>query len=164
MIFVILGSQRFQFNRLLEKIDELVENGIIQDEVFAQTGGSNYEPKHYSYKAYINHYEFEEMLNKSNTVITHGGTGAIISAIKRKIKVIVVPRLKRYGEHVDDHQLQLLEQFERLHLVCACYDLERLGPLYKSLKDMVFNEYSSNTQLFIDRIDSYLSSLSKNST
>lgn len=47
MIFITLGSQKFQFDRLLKAVDELIERGIIQDEVFAQTGYSTYVPNNY---------------------------------------------------------------------------------------------------------------------
>ena len=48
MIFITLGSQKFQFNRLLKEIDRLIETGVIKDEVFAQIGYSDYQPKHFS--------------------------------------------------------------------------------------------------------------------
>ena len=60
-------------------------------------------------------------------VITHGGTGVIIGAVKQGKKVIAVPRLASYGEHVDDHQVQLLREFDGMNLICACYDSEKLG-------------------------------------
>lgn len=49
MIFITLGSQKFQFNRLLQAVDQLIEKSVIEDEVFAQIGYSDYQPKHYAY-------------------------------------------------------------------------------------------------------------------
>lgn len=60
--------------------------------------------------------KFSQIMDKAEIVITHGGTGAIIGAVKKGKKVIAVPRLARYGEHVDDHQLQLVGQFKELNL------------------------------------------------
>ena len=111
MIFVTVGSQKFQFNRLLEKTDQMVKDGIITEEVFMQTGASDYVPRHCRYQAFYNCDEFSELMEKSDVVITHGGTGTIIKSVKMGKKTIVIPRLARYGEHVDDHQLQLLERF-----------------------------------------------------
>lgn len=125
MIFITLGSQKFQFNRLLKALDDLVEEGAIQEEVFAQIGYSDYKPRNYEFKEFLDRDEFAEMEGKAEIVITHGGTGAIIGAVK-KVKVIAVPRLAKYGEHVDDHQLQLIEQFEKLNLICPCRKLENL--------------------------------------
>ena len=98
MIFVTLGSQKFQFNRLLKKLDALIEENVITDEMFAQVGNSDYQPRNYPYQAFVNHDEFDALIRKCDLFITHGGTGAIIGAVKKGKKVIAVPRLARYGE------------------------------------------------------------------
>lgn len=101
-IFITLGSQKFQFNRLLKAVDELCEKGTVDaEDVFAQIGYSDYLPKNFSYKKFLDRDEFSNEMEKANIVITHGGTGAIIGAVKRGKKVIAVPRLAKYGEHVD---------------------------------------------------------------
>lgn len=122
MIFITLGSQKFQFNRLLKAVDDLVQRKIIKEDVFAQIGYSDYQPQNYSYKKFLDRDEFARMEEKSEIVITHGGTGAIIGAVKKDKKVIAVPRLAKFGEHVDDHQLQLLDEFEKMQIIVACYD------------------------------------------
>ena len=105
-IFITLGSQKFQFNRLLKAIDELCEKGTVDaEDVFAQIGYSDYLPKNFSYKKFLDRDEFSKEMGKADIVITHGGTGAIIGAVKKGKKVIAVPRRAKYGEHVDDHQL-----------------------------------------------------------
>lgn len=156
MIFVTLGSQKFQFNRLLIKLDELVETGVIQDKIMAQIGASTYIPKHYEYTQFLDREKFREILADCSVVITHGGTGVIINAVKQGKKVIAVPRLAKYGEHVDDHQLQLLHQFDDLQIICACYDMELLGKCYSEINEMEFHPYISNTQVIINSIDEYL--------
>lgn len=159
MIFVTLGSQKFQFNRLLKKIDELVEKGVINEKVFAQTGASDYVPKHYEYVDFMGRDEFADMMSRCDTVITHGGTGVIIDAVKKGKKVIAVPRLAKYSEHVDDHQLQLLHQFDELNIICACYDTEELEQAYTHIGEMTFKPYISNTSVIIESIESYLNTL-----
>ncbi len=156
MIFVTLGSQKFQFNRLLKSVDQLVESGEIADEVFAQTGYSDYEPKYYRYKKFLDRDEFADVIAKSDIVITHGGTGAIIGAVKRRKKVIVVPRRAQYGEHVDDHQLQLVGQFRELNLICECDDCDKLNEALKTVKRTTYNNYQSNTQTIIDNIEKFI--------
>lgn len=159
MIFITLGSQKFQFNRLLKKVDELIDSGLICEEVFAQIGASDYIPKKYSYEKFIDRDVFNERLNNCDIVITHGGTGVIISAVKKHKKVIAVPRLREFGEHVDDHQLQLLKQFEELNIICSCYDIELLGDCYKEVLKKQYNEYISNTDTIINAIDDYIQNL-----
>ena len=161
MIFVTLGSQKFQFDRLLVKLDELIEKGVITEEVMAQIGASTYKPKHFQYVNFMDRQEFADTTDKCNVVITHGGTGVIIGAVKKGKKVIAVPRLARFGEHVDDHQLQLLHQFDDLGIICACYDTEDLEKYVKEIDTMTFRPYVSNTNVIIESIEEYLSEVLK---
>ena len=151
MIFVTLGSQKFQFNRLLKAVDEL----DTDEEIFAQIGYSDYKPKNYKYKEFLDREEFATWEEKADIVITHGGTGAIIGAVKKGKKVIAVPRLSKYGEHVDDHQIQLIKQFKDLNLIYACVD----GDLQKALevvKNTTYNEYKSNTDRIIKCLEEFI--------
>ena len=159
MVFITLGSQKFQFNRLLKEIDKLVEQGKIKEEVFAQIGYSDYQPINYTYKKFMDRDEFAAMEGKADIVITHGGTGAIIGAVKREKKVIAVPRLAKYGEHVDDHQLQLLKEFENMNIIVACYDTEKIGEAYESIRDVKLRSYKSNQHTIISNIENYLKAL-----
>lgn len=82
-IFITLGSQKFQFDRLLKAVDELYEKKILLQETFAQIGYSSYKPQHYKYKKFLDRDEFGKEMSKADIIITHGGTGAIIGAIKK---------------------------------------------------------------------------------
>lgn len=159
MIFVTLGSQKFQFDRLLQKIDELIEKGVISEKVTAQIGASNYLPKHFEYVRFMDREQFAETMDQCEIVVTHGGTGVIISAVKKGKKVIAVPRLAKYKEHVDDHQLQLLQQFDDLQIICACYDLDRFEEFYGEIRTKEFRPYVSNTHVIIESIEEYLTTL-----
>lgn len=156
MIFVTLGSQKFQFNRLLKKIDELIADKIISEEVYAQIGYSDYQPLNYKFKHFYNRDEYSEMTEKCQLFITHGGTGAIVGAVKRGKKVIAVPRLERYGEHVDDHQMQLLKQFDGMGIISVCYDLCNLEQYYLAISDKELQTYVSNTEKILTSIDTFL--------
>jgi UDP-N-acetylglucosamine transferase subunit ALG13 len=156
MIFITLGSQKFQFNRLLMAIDELVKNVVINDTVIAQIGYSDYKPINYEYKDFMDRDEFEAEIDKADVVITHGGTGAIIGALKKGKKVIAVPRLAKYGEHVDDHQLQLIGQFRELNLICSCQECNKIGNALETVKKTEYKAYESNTQSIIDSIVDFI--------
>ena len=156
MIFVTTGSQKFQFDRLLKKIDELIEKGVIREEVYAQIGYSDYRPENYSYTQFMDREAFAGKMSQCQIVITHGGTGVIIGAVKQGKKVIAVPRLARYGEHVDDHQVQLLKEFDGMNIICACYDLDKLEEFVRELPGMEFQPYVSNTDRIIRDIEAYL--------
>lgn len=129
MIFVSTGSRKFQFDRLISKIDELVEQGMITEDVFAQIAETTYIPKHMNYKRYLLPEEFSDLQKRADLVITHAGTGALIGALKKGKQVIAVPRLFKYGEHSDDHQLQVAEALEKegyLRVVIEMDDLYRV--------------------------------------
>lgn len=159
MIFVTLGSQKFQFDRLLQKLDELIEKGVITEPVTAQIGASNYLPKHFEYVRFMDREQFAKTMDACEIVVTHGGTGVIITAVKKGKKVIAVPRLAKYGEHVDDHQLQLLQQFDELQIICACYELDDFEEFYKGIREREFRTYVSNTHVIIESIEEYLNEL-----
>ena len=155
MIFITLGSQKFQFNRVLIKIDELVEKGLLKEQVFAQIGYSDYKPKFYEYKDFLDRQDFFKKMELSNIVITHGGTGAIIGALKKEKKVIAIPRLAKYGEHVDDHQIQIIEQFRELELIYACEDMD-LEKAIKVVQNTKYNIYRSNTNIIIESLRDFI--------
>lgn len=156
-IFVTLGSQKFQFNRLLKAVDELCEKKfIVAEDVFAQIGYSDYLPQNYRYKSFLDREEFSSEIGKSDIVITHGGTGAIIGAVKKGKKVIAVPRLAKYREHVDDHQLQVIKQFDDLNLICSCQEISELKKALEIVRHTKYNSYESNTINIINSIENYI--------
>jgi UDP-N-acetylglucosamine transferase subunit ALG13 len=126
MIFVCTGTQVYQFNRLLKELDKLVEDGQIKDEIFAQIGASDYKPQHYAYKEFLSSDEFKECQDKATLIISHGGTGALIGASKKGKNIIAVPRLAQFGEHTDDHQLQIVDVLKNEGYVRAVYDMKDL--------------------------------------
>ena len=158
MIFITLGSQKFQFDRLLKAVDELVADGTITEPVFAQSGYSDYQPKHYAFKQFLDRDGFAEQMGKADIVITHGGTGAIIGAVKKGKKVIAVPRLAKYGEHVDDHQLQLLKEFKQMDIICVCDDCSQLAAALDEVRYTEYKPFVSNTRTIINSIDGFIRS------
>ena len=156
MIFITLGSQKFQFNRLLIEVDRLVSNEKIGEEVFAQIGYSDYLPKNFEYKGFLNRDEFGDIMNKCNKVITHGGTGAIVAAVKQGKKVIAVPRLKKFREHVDDHQMQIVTEFENMGFIKAVKEIRELENAISNIESLSFKSYTSNTNRIIDSIQEFI--------
>lgn len=152
MIFVTLGSQKFQFDRLLKALDQLVKAGDITDEIFAQIGYSEYEPKYFSFSRFVDREEYGKCMDGSDIVITHGGTGAIVGAVKKGKKVIAVPRSKDYGEHVDNHQFQITGTFAERNMICMCTDCSKLSAVIKEAREKTFEPYVSNTETIINSI------------
>jgi UDP-N-acetylglucosamine transferase subunit ALG13 len=126
MIFITVGTHTQQFNRLLEKIDELVENGTIKEKVVAQVGYSTYKPKNYPFFKFAEEEKIQELFKNSKLIITHAGAGSIITGLIQKKPLIVVPRLAKFDEHVNDHQLEIARAFQLQHKVLVCRDIENL--------------------------------------
>ncbi|HFK1497453.1 TPA: PssE/Cps14G family polysaccharide biosynthesis glycosyltransferase [Bacillus paranthracis] len=157
MILITVGSQKFQFDRLLKEIDHLVEEKKIQsDEVFAQIGYSTYEPRLYSYKKFLNKEEFLDLMEKSEIIITHGGTGSIINGVKKEKKVIGIPRMVEHGEHVDNHQFEIIEQFTNSKLIYGISDVNEIENALELVKNMEFRKYESNTNNIIGILETFL--------
>ncbi|MBG9978579.1 PssE/Cps14G family polysaccharide biosynthesis glycosyltransferase [Ruoffia tabacinasalis] len=127
MIFLCVGSREYQFNRLIKKMDELVSKGIIQDEVFGQIGQSDYEPKSFKFERFLSGEEFRKKRDEASIIVSHGGTGALIGALKAEKKVIAVPRLSKYKEHIDDHQLQVASVLAEGKLLLMVTEMEELS-------------------------------------
>lgn len=156
MIFVSLGSREYPFDRLLKKIDELIEQEAISEKVFAQIGQSTYTPKHYQYERYMAVDEFKNYQQKADLIISHGGTGALVGALKLGKQVIAVPRLAKYGEHTDDHQLQVSHALsEKGYLICV-EDMKKLAEAVNQLIiDPIQKEYNIPSNV-ISIIDSFI--------
>lgn len=156
LIFVTLGSQKFQFNRLLIEVDRLVEEKKITEEVFAQIGYSDYKPKNYKYKNFLDRDEFINSMEKCDKVITHGGTGAIIGAVKQGKKVIAVSRLEKYGEHVDNHQLQIINQFKEMNFIEGINEIVELERCLSKINEVKFSTYISNTNNILKSLEEFI--------
>ena len=118
---------------------------------------STYKPKKYKYVDFLESTEFKNKMEECDLLITHAGTGAIVSALKNGKKVVAVPRLAKYGEHVDDHQMQITFAFAKMNLIEPSG--ETIGELSKAIKNCKIKQYSkyvSNTKKFIDDIEGYI--------
>jgi len=120
VIYVCVGTYPMQFNRLLSMVDQLIAESVITDDVYAQTGASDYDPIYYPHIAYLEKSAFDQMLAKSDLVVCHAGMGIINNALEMGKTVIAVPRRKKHKEHVNDHQLSSARAFsERGHIILA---------------------------------------------
>lgn len=155
-IFVTVGSQKFQFDRLIKALDNLVAQNRIIDSLFAQTGYCTYVVKNFPCNSFLDRDQFTREMDRADIIITHGGTGVIIEAIKKRKKVIAVPRLSYYGEHVDDHQVELLDQFSKSQLICEWRDCDTLDEAIEIAKHTEYLTYKSNTKTLLDSIDAFI--------
>jgi beta-1,4-N-acetylglucosaminyltransferase len=111
------------FERLVRKMDEIA--GRIKEEVVMQIAGTKYTPQNAKHFDFTTEQEIKELCHKARVVITHGAM-SIIDALEQGTPVVAVPRLKKYGEVIDDHQLYLVQELEKAGKVTAIYDVEEL--------------------------------------
>lgn len=156
MVFICLGTQKFQCNRLLKEMDRLVEQGLIHEKVFAQRGYSDYVPMHYESIEFLSKDDFEDRVAECSMMISHSGVGTIISAINHHKPVVVFPRLKKYKEHVDNHQLEIAKAFHKKQLVLMYNEGDNLSELIERGKSFHFESYTSQREKVIELIKIYL--------
>lgn len=156
MILVLLGTQNNSFHRLLEEIQKNIENGIIKDEVIVQKGYTKFESKSMKLYSQFPLDEMEKMIDKADLVITHGGVGSIITSIKKDKKVIAIPRLKKYGEHVNDHQLDIIKSFNDLGYIIGLDGVEKLEEALKKVQEFEPIKYKSNTGNILEIVENFI--------
>lgn len=147
-LFVPLGTQKFQFNRLIKALNALVEKGVFKpEEIVMQSSLYEVEPMFTHYEL-IPASKFEELIEKAELVITHSGVNSIISCMKRKKPLIIVPRLKKYGEHVDNHQVEIAQLMKQKFDVIVVEDMKDLEGAIKEAKNHVYKQWvSHNSEL-----------------
>lgn len=111
LIFVVLGTHELPFTRLLEEVERLAIEGVINERIVVQSGHTKYESTKMELIPFMSFEEMDRLYDEARLIIAHAGTGSIIQGVKKGKRVIAVPRLAKYGEHNDDHQLEIVAQF-----------------------------------------------------
>ncbi len=159
MIFVTLGTNDESFERLLKAIDKEIEKGIIKEKVIVQAGCTKYTSKNMEIFDLISRDEFEKYIEECDLLITHGGVGSILTGINKGKKIIAVPRLSKYKEHGNDHQLQIVDNFSKRKYILAVKDLNKLGKTIEKAKSFKPQKFVSNTNNIINMIENYIDNL-----
>ena len=158
MIFVTVGTHEQNFDRLVRKIDELAEGKKIKDKIIIQTGYTDYKPKACKWFKFIEPEKFEQLCKKSDMIITHAGVGSIMTSLKFSKATIVVPRLKKFDEHRDDHQLQITKELEKQGKILAVYEINKLENTILKAKSWKPKKTSKENKI-LHLIGSYLKKL-----
>ena len=150
MIFIILGSTHFIFDRLPKEVDSLVGNKKISDSVFIQLGSCKYEPIHCKWKRFLSFDEMFKKIEKAKLVIAHAGAGTALLCLQLGKRPILVPRKKQIKEAVDDHQIIFAEKMEKLGYADVVFDMSDLENLIHTNTTTKISENSirsSSTEL-----------------
>lgn len=149
MIFVTLGTHDKPFNRLLEAVQKQIDLGNINDKVIVQAGATKFVSKDMEIFDLISMTKFDELVSKCDLLITHGGVGSIMTGLKKGKKVIACARLAKYKEVVNDHQKQIIENFDKTGYIIGVTNLDDLDKALKRVKDFKPKRFVSNTENMI---------------
>lgn len=156
MILVTLGTNDKTFIRLVKEIERLIEAGYLKEEVVIQAGYTKYESDKMKIFDLIPMERFDELIAECSCLITHGGVGSIIAGLKNKKKVIAVPRLAKYEEHVNDHQIQIIRNFDSAGYIIGITEVAELQNAIERLDTFEPQAYESNTSHMIDLVRSHI--------
>ena len=126
MILVMLGTQNNSFHRLLEKIQEMIDKKVINEKVIVQAGRTKFESKDMEILGIVPEKKLKKLMDEADLIITHGGVGSIVTALKMHKKVIAVPRLSGFNEHVNDHQIVIVDTFDKQGLLIRSNRINRI--------------------------------------
>ena len=157
MIFVTVGTHEQQFNRLVKKIDTLAAKKIIKEEVFIQTGFSNYEPKYCGWSQWLSYADMVKKISEAHIIITHGGPSSFIMPLQMGKIPIVVPRDHEFDEHVNNHQVTFVkfvaEKKKNIIPIYDVNDIELAIVNYDKISSEMNNEFWSNNKKFTEEFE-----------
>lgn len=136
MIFIILGTERYPFDRMIKSVDRLIEDGVIREEVFFQLGSCKYEPRHAKFARFLSFGEMYENISRSSLVLAHAGAGTTLLCLQVGRPVILFPRLCKFKEHVDDHQVPFAEKMKETGRTLVAYDYDQLKVAVQQIGQM----------------------------
>lgn len=152
----MLGTQNNSFERLLKELDRLKEKKIIKEKIIVQAGYTKYDSKNLEIFDFIDKDSLEKYQSQADIIITHGGVGSIISSLKKDKKVIAVPRLKEFDEHVNDHQKDIVESFSKNGYIIGIEDIKDLEDAYKKINKFKPNKYIPNNSKIIKIVEDFI--------
>ena len=159
MILVTLGTVKYKFTRPLIEIDKYIKENNITEKVILQNGFTEFKSEFMDIKSFLKPSEMNALYDKARIIISHGGTGSVVKACKMKKKVIVVPRLQKYGEHIDDHQLDLVNEFDKMKYILSWTENKCLDNLMNDINSFHPIPYLSKNIQIINYLEHYIDNI-----
>jgi beta-1,4-N-acetylglucosaminyltransferase len=125
VILVTVGLHTDGFSRLVREMDRMA--GQVEEEVVMQIGATPYQPRAARWFTFTSQQEVETLCDQARIVVSHAGAGSILMALHRRKPLIVMPRLQKYGEHANDHQLELAEALSEAGMLLVAHETEELA-------------------------------------
>ncbi len=158
MIFLTVGTI-FPFDRLVRAMDMAVKTGLIKEKVFAQIGTSGFKPENMEYVESLDKESFNRVIMEASYVVSHAGVGSIVAALEHSKPLLVMPREKRYHEHVNNHQIDIAKKFEQMGHILVAYDENELPEKIQQLSSFTPIPRHPQPQAVTERIRQFLNLL-----
>jgi len=155
MIFLTVGTQ-FPFDRLTRSVDEAVDGSGLGEDIFGQIGDGSYQPRNFQTVPFLKKSEYDRCMREATGIISHAGIGTIATALEYGKPLLVMPRLKKCGEVVNDHQLAIARKFEQMGYLLAAYNPRDLPAAMEKLKTFAPRRRETQADLVANRIAQFL--------
>lgn len=157
MILVLLGTFKIEFGRPIVAIENALKSGEINEEIIVQAGHTAYSSDLLTIRSFIDPKELDDLYNRAEIIVTHGGVGSILRGFRMNKKIIAIPRLYKYDEHVDDHQLDILEEFSERNYLINWHEDEKFSTVLNRARNFEPSSFVSTKKdlesFLIDYID-----------
>lgn len=104
---ITVGNARQSFRRLLDAV--AAHLSLLPPPVVVQHGHTPFSAAHCRAVDFMSMQEYADHISRARIVIMHAGAGSLIHALEAGKRPIVMPRRKKFGEHVNDHQVELAQ-------------------------------------------------------
>jgi UDP-N-acetylglucosamine transferase subunit ALG13 len=157
MIFVVLGTWEMPFRRPLAELERAAVSGVLNDSIIVQSGNTRYESRHMTLVPFFDKEALEAMYDRASLVISQAGVGSIMMGLRRQKKVIAIARRRRYNEHIDDHQLEILDVFSKTGAILPWRGEGDLDSVLAQIPQFAPTPYPFAEERISDAILEYLS-------
>ena len=159
MIFVTLGTHELPFIRLLFEVERILKGGLLSERVVAQIGKTPFKSEYFELFNFVQPDVFEEYFKEADIIISHGGVGSLIKGIRMGKKMIAAARLKKFGEHNDDHQKQIIKEFKKLGYICEWEEDIDLSKVILECKSFTPNGFVSYKEELLEFIEQFINKI-----
>ena len=159
MILVTLGTQDKSFKRLLNAVQKCIDDKVINEEVVVQTGCTKYNSKDMKIFDLMSQEQLDKYRKQARIIITHAGVGSILDSLRLDKKIIAAARLKKYHEHTNDHQLQILNNFANDGYIIKLENFDDLSFILNNIDSFNPKKYDGNNEKIKNMIVEFIESI-----
>lgn len=154
-ILALVGTIQLPFTRMLSEIENYYINST-NIEIFAQIGHTPFESSLIQTYDFLKFDELQKLYIDADLIITHAGVGSIMQGLKLNKKMIVCARYSELGEHVDNHQLDILKEFSSKNYIIPWYKEDSIRNIINQIDSYSFKNFVSNKTPILEYLNNYI--------